>query len=232
MQFCVAVFTASDFASAIWYFGSISMSLSKASMTPLTPEERRLLQELLARAELPIPDADTEGSFSLVYDGSEWKNTAAMMDACKRRQDVSPERPLRTASGYTGFNVGDAPPPMPTTEMTFGSTRRGQVIKLPPGINSLEMWGRTVLEFGKNISKGWTYAEILDSPDKEAQNYVKWNRGQGLLKDFCLYVVAAAHPNHQGPIVPGTSYVRKIRWCQIGDRQSSWQWPLFSFLKL
>ena len=185
-------------------------------MTPLTPEERRLLQELLARAELPIPDADTEGSFSLVYDGSDWKNTAAMTDACKRRQDVSPERLPRAASGYTGFNVGDVPPPMPAAEMTFGSTRRGQVIKLPPGINSLEMWGRTVLEFGKYISKGWTYAEILDSSDKEVQNYVKWCRGQvdnaeGLLKDFCLYVVAVAHPNHQGPIVPGTSYVRKIR---------------------
>ena len=78
------------------------------------------------------------------------------------------------------------------------------------------MWGRSVLEFGKVSSRGWTYSEMAESTEKEVMSYVKWCKGQvdhaeGLLRDFSLYLWARDYSPGQFPVIPGTDHVRKLR---------------------
>ena len=68
------------------------MSFSKSSMSPLTPEERLMLNSLMKRAH--HEDA-LACDASVLSTDSDWNVTAAMSDASKRRQDVSPEREAR-----------------------------------------------------------------------------------------------------------------------------------------
>ena len=110
-----------------------------------------------------------------------------------------------SASGVTPLEI-----------QAFGVTRKGVPVTLPPGIVDLEMWGRSVLEFGKYVSHGWTYKEMITSQDPEVRSYVKWCRGQvdnadGFRKDFGMYILASEFKPDQGLIIPGTCHTRKLR---------------------
>eukprot|EP00435_Cladocopium_sp_Y103_P022843 s3691_g5.t1 len=176
------------------------MSLSKAPMAPLSMEERALLSNLMRRANL---EDSLAGEDTVVSCDSDWNvpSGSSMTDGSKRRCDESPEREPR-AYGYTPQIQTGTPMPSLSVEQ-FGKTKRGTAIVLPEGLDSLAMWGRSVLEFGKFATKGWTYSEMAESQEKEIVSYVKWCRGQvdsaeGLLRDFAMYLWAREYRPNQG----------------------------------
>ena len=187
------------------------MSFSKSSMSPLTPEERLMLNSLMKRAH--HEDA-LACDASVLSTDSDWNVTAAMSDASKRRQDVSPEGEARV-HGYGSFAQTGIPMPSMSFQ-SFGKTRRGTEIILPEGLCDLAMWGRSVVEFGKYASRNCTYSELAESEEKDVKSYLKWCKSQvdsaeGLLRDFAMYLLAREHRPGQHPVIPGTDHVRKLR---------------------
>ena len=139
-----------------------------------------------------------------------------MSEAAKRRQEHSPERPLSLA----GYASPKFPVPLPDDAVeqskSFGKTKKGTPVMLPPGVSSLDEWSRSILDFGKYMSKQWTYKEILANEDKEIKSYVKWCRSQvdsaeGFLRDFGMFILASEHDPAQRPLIPGTGYARRLR---------------------
>ena len=192
-------------------------------MQPLNAEEHAVLQQLLARARLSMPaELEGEAANSVFSTDSDWNLApgVSMTDASKRRCDGSPERGLRPAGtermmGYQAMGVTSTPGPEASTG-NFGHTKRGVAIVLPAGIHSLAMWGRSIVEFGKYSSRGWTYSEMAESEDKDMMSYIKWCKSQvdcseGFLKDFAFYLLAREYSPDQRPVIPGTSHVRKLR---------------------
>eukprot|EP00435_Cladocopium_sp_Y103_P021891 s1135_g5.t1 len=184
---------------------------------PLTPEERNVLEHLLRRAHLATP-GDEKGCPSVISADSDWSVPCgtSMTDAAKRRFDVSPEREARQVK-YTGYESTSCVPPPLAPRSLVGSTKRGQSIFLPEGIDDMPMWGRSILEFGKYEKRGWTYCEMAESTEKDIVSYVKWCKSQadsadGLLRDFAFYLMARDYrPDQQHLVIPGTNHVRKLR---------------------
>lgn len=176
---------------------------------PLSEAEQRQLQELLDRAQIAAEAraASTEG-WSLMTEGS-------MSDASKRRLT---EIPLREPFAGSYFCTA-APAPMPETVTTgpqFGFTPRGTAIHLPPGVESLDRWGQSLVDFGKYQSKGWTYAQMFASTDSQVKSYVKWCKSQvdameGFVRDLGLYFIAVEYTPGQHPVIPGTTQARRFR---------------------
>ena len=189
--------------------------MSKSPMAPLSAEERVMLNSLLQRLNAQSEDPRLPDE-SVISADTDWlvATQTSMTDASKRRLDTSPERELRN-HGYCAPKTG-TPVDAMTCE-TYGKTKKGLTISLPEGLADLAMWGRSVIEFGKFQSRGWTYSELAESADKEAVSYVKWCKGQvdsseGLLHDLCLYLWAREYrPGNQLPVIPGTDHVRKLR---------------------
>eukprot|EP00435_Cladocopium_sp_Y103_P017847 s883_g4.t1 len=211
---------------------SDTMSMSKASLTPLSREEHELLKSLIARSQLAMSSSPIQDPGDVASESSDWsvmQSLGAMSDGSKRRVSHSPEREV-VSRGYCAVGHVEAPhtivsgPPM--TDLShqallgppgnLGKTRRGTWIFLPPGVENLEAWGRCILDFGKYEQKGYIYQEMISSTDPEIMKYVKWCQGQvdhaeGCLKDFALFIVATRQgPDfHQQPVIPGTDRIRK-----------------------
>lgn len=198
---------------------------------PLSEAEQRQLQELLDRAQIAAEAraASTEG-WSLMTEGS-------MSDASKRRLTEIPLRepfagaatmeamvepvlpPVDELPMTAGYVSTAAPAPMPETVTTgpqFGFTPRGTAIHLPPGVESLDRWGQSLVDFGKYQSKGWTYAQMFASTDSQVKSYVKWCKSQvdameGFVRDLGLYFIAVEYTPGQHPVIPGTTQARRFR---------------------
>ena len=221
---CIAFFivlVVPTFSAAPFHIG-FSMSLSKGAGVPLSAEERSVLHELMQRAGISVSvledfpgdcDRGSDGGWSMMT-----PTPAAMTDASKRRLEESPERPSgrpyapRAMCAAPSALEGDDVPGM----NVFGKAKKGLVVRLPEGVPSLGQWGRSILDFGKYASRGWTYEEICTKSDKEIVSYVKWCRGQvdsaeGFLKDFGLFIYASEFDPEQRPLIPGTDVVRRFR---------------------
>ncbi len=116
-----------------------------------------------------------------------------------------------------GSYAGGTAPPPPFVLQTSGGPQPPQVgptCNLPDGIASIEEWGTTVIEFGKQ-QKGRAYEEVYY--DEESASYVEWvlnNGGKksgGGLHDFFLYCQAMRANSMETAKIPGTSIVRKLR---------------------
>ncbi|CAK9117483.1 unnamed protein product, partial [Durusdinium trenchii] len=80
-------------------------------------------------------------------------------------------------------------PPMPQSEKSSNL-----VPELPPQVESLEEWGRTVIQFGQYKGCNMSYAELASSEDSRAKSYIKWvtarhRSSTGLLHDLAGYLV-------------------------------------------
>eukprot|EP00435_Cladocopium_sp_Y103_P001293 s456_g1.t1 len=177
-----------------------------------TPE-KVLLQDLLARAGVPPEEAEpsTPGSFSVV-------DAQSMTDASKRRGgDI--EEAVEFKRGYCSpVPYQMEGPPQPTR---VGVTPRGKPIYLPQDVPTVSAWGRSVIQFGKYMSKRGqpeiSYAELFeDVHDPEKVRYVKWviaqtESAKGLLLDLASYLCvrsAEMSEGNQMPFIPGTSTLR------------------------
>lgn len=168
-----------------------------------------MLHSLLARAKSHENELEpvTPSSFALVEEEPQ-----SMTDASKRRMENPPEgADLRRP--YLDHLQSEV----------AAHTPKGKPICLPPGVDSVTSWGRSIIQFGKFMSKKgsheYSYKEIYDSEQEEDVRYVRWVKGQvdsaaGHLLDFANYIHVRdfqRDPKGQLPVIPGTSTVRRIK---------------------
>ena len=84
----------------------------------------------------------------------------AMTDAPKRLRGHSPELPDNAPPASSYMATQAMPPPFPS------DIPHQELAGLPPGVSSLEMWGSTLISFGKYKDK-MTYVELLTASDSE-----------------------------------------------------------------
>ena len=111
-----------------------------ASSQALSPSERVMLAELLARAHGvdDEPEVPTPTSFAVI----EEEAFHGMGEAAKRRTD-EPTGESELKRSYVA-KIKDE---------VVGRTPKGKPIILPQGVNDLASWGRTIIMFGKFAAK-------------------------------------------------------------------------------
>eukprot|EP00435_Cladocopium_sp_Y103_P074053 s182_g46.t1 len=130
----------------------------------------------------------------------------AMTDASKRRGD--------SPSGHASPPLKQRPV-LPCESKGKDSSK----IEFPPGIKSLEEWGRCILDVGKYGSEECTFYEIATASDKLKQSYCTWMLTQmgrkdfsAQLKDFQNYLKMREQSEHPDQLCyPGSSIPRKMR---------------------
>lgn len=204
-----------------------------SSSQRLTAEERAQLQQLLARAEAERVNLEVIADWDLTDE------EAGMSDASKRRMtEYVPPAWNTRGNPYAAPSVAAAAAPVNTpgplstpvsstpaaqeiieNSVTYGCTKKGTPITLPPGVSDLEAWGSTVLKFGKLAERDLTYHQVSTSTDEVVKRYVKWVKAQadasdGLMKDLSFYLLAHAYDQGetgQMPLIPGTTTARVYR---------------------
>ena len=129
----------------------------------------------------------------------------SMSDASKRRgDDLSHAEAAHTKQR-----------PLPMSGSAETSTVKDE---FPPGIDSLEMWGCTVLETGKFAKESLTYHELSSSSDADKKRYCSWLLSQKSrkdfspeMRDFVKYLNLVSHDDSQQSYFPGSTVVRKLR---------------------
>lgn len=166
---------------------------------PLSAQERAMLKELLARAAVPVDGSEpsSPGSFAFI-DPSE--SGHAMTDASKRRgsDELLEGQPKRAYAALSPLGYPDG-----SDRQALRMTPHGQPIFLPEGMDSVETWGRNVIQFGRCMAKkgaeGLSYEESF---------------AKGLLLDLSLYLCVRRHQTavtRQLPVIPGTSLTRILK---------------------
>ena len=210
------------------------MASSSESRNKWTPEDEFALSLLLQKRM----QADVTGSFgppSLPEKGS----YGAMHDGSKRRLSVESEGPAGweqvdasdPAPSYAGrvrkddtaleeaiIAALDASPVIGAAAAQEAADDSQGPVDLPQGIDSLEMWGKTMISFGQYKGK-YSYIEV--ATDKSLWDYRKWVRShinqrtsKGAPLDFSRYLKAydARHgATKQVPLIPGTSIARTFK---------------------
>ena len=134
-------------------------------------------------------------------DGFQAVTPTSMTDASKRRLTES----------QSGSSEVAQLPMMP---------RKNSTESFPPGITSLEMWGQTVVDFGKHKDRQWSYAEMMEISKSDAgiKGYVDWVRGHTLssssaqLKDFHAFIKQVDLQHGSSALTfPGSSATRKLK---------------------
>lgn len=145
--------------------------------------------------------------------GTEWSfipsDSGAMNDASKRLREEEPQQSPYAARG------GMPPVPLPS-----GAKETFSVPKLPPGVKSLDEWGRNMVSFGKFMGKQ-SYASMHQSKDDEIISYKKWlashySKGSPQLRDLVDYLTEmkdctmVSTGSDQGVLIPGTNIQRRL----------------------
>ena len=144
-----------------------------------------------------------------------------MSDAAKRLNPVDEElmsskRPYCLTSGTGESSVAPS---------LLGRTPHGKPIFLPAGVNDMESWGRSVIQFGKYMSKKGTapmsYAELFAArvSDDEKRRYVRWvvaqvDSAKGHLLDLGMYLCIRTDEGYQNSQLP---LIRVLAWCVFSN---------------
>ena len=145
----------------------------------------------------------TDAGFEVIPSSS---SPGVMSDGSKRRGDVQgqDEQP----------NMKQRP------VLPSGQSGTVKTVDLPPGLNSLEDWGRSILDTGKFQKEQLTYEEIASSPEKSKQAYCSWLLAQRerqdfnvQLKDFIQYLIAMEKTvkTSTSMCYPGSTIPRKMK---------------------
>lgn len=147
--------------------------------------------------------------FEFVHEEIEQEH-GAMTDAPKRRLT---EGPIPSESPALTRQM-----PIPKTSAK-GAQSHGYEHPLPAGVTSMEMWGRTIIDYGKLAKRGITYEELATSVDSELLNYQRWLRSQKgrenfspLMKDLINYLLRF-QAEHEGSAssYPDSSVPRRLK---------------------
>eukprot|EP00435_Cladocopium_sp_Y103_P044898 s702_g12.t1 len=186
-------------------------------LNPHTGETKNVWED----SEFPETDSDF---MDALHFGS-----GGMSDAAKRREaDVNPipeskSKRVNTATGVSALE-SSVPYAAVPENVPYASGRLSEVMPgstLPPfpkGIESVSMWGRTVIDFGMFKSQRITYEDLVMSDEKQKTDYVKWCRARsgtanGHLKDFCDFMrhYFQGEDLTSGMLIPGTSHTRILK---------------------
>lgn len=186
------------------------------SMSKMTPAEVSLLKELLHRAKSEVGFQQYSEELRRVTHAADLQESlsedqefqcitpTSMTDASKRRL---------SEDETSGCSL-QPPPQLPVKP--FQVTE----IDLPTGITSVEMWGCTVIDFGKLKDRQLSYLELMQSSKSDAQlkNYVDWIRSHttsassAQLKDLHKYVKMFDHRSSELTVTfPGSHVTRKMK---------------------
>ena len=216
------------------------MSSSSGSQSKWTPEDEWALSLLMQKRM----NADTTGSLgppSLPAKGS-LQSAGAMHDGAKRRlvadaadgdapsgweQVDAEDQP--TYSGYSGkvrtddtvfeealIAALDASPVIGAAANQLQANNDASV-ELPPGVDTLSQWGKTLVSFGQYKGK-YSYYEIASGSSfwdykKWVRTHIKPGTSKGAALDFAAYLRAydKEHGRSQLPVFPGTSIPRQFK---------------------
>ena len=106
------------------------------------------------------------GQLNQIFAEIEAEGGGSMSDASKRRQDAS--GPAATRSRGSANAEPAAEPAATAATPTAGGE------ELPTGIESIEVWGRTLIKVGKLKDSNLCYDELYQSTTEEHKGYVKW----------------------------------------------------------
>ena len=138
----------------------------------------------------------------------------AMMPKAKGRPQM-----YQIATGASSpYSATAGSVPFPMDPSASGTNMPSMMPDLPQGIEDVEMWGKTIIEFGQYKDQELSYFELISSSDDRMMSYVKWCKARtksasGQLKDLCNYMV---HMQDTGVMssnstIPGTQQVRKFK---------------------
>ena len=102
------------------------------------------------------------GQLNQIFAEIEAEGGGSMSDASKRRQDASGPAATRSRGSANAEPAATAATP----------TAGGE--ELPTGIESIEVWGRTLIKVGKLKDSNLCYDELYQSTTEEHKGYVKW----------------------------------------------------------
>ena len=114
--------------------------------------------------------------------------------------------------------VGTKPPPSMSSDgssTSAGGPTPANATVLPDGLNNLEDWGRTIIDFGR-VYKGKMYTQVCQAAesDKEVKRYLTWLRhlscASPMLLDFQAYLALACPEPAAGPCFPGSNRPRRL----------------------
>ena len=183
-------------------------------MSELSDEESRALKALLRKAGYQIPNDGY--SAALMAESPKSGNDdkgfecVSMSDASKRRL-AAVDEPPKDDDGQS------------LVKKMFSSPAGGKAVskpKLPPGVEDLDQWGRTVMEKGKYAKNEYTYEELRSHTDQAVQAYVSWlcdhlySQMHAQFHDFVNYVnmVKVQTSSSTGAIlIPGSRQIRKFK---------------------
>ena len=167
-------------------------------------------------------------------------NSGGMSDASKRRishpdEDFIAEAAIRhdveeamMERAIARFN-GDQSPIVPgASSFTVVSESNGYPPEqLPPDMDSLSEWGRTICELPKVKALKMSYAELFskaEDGDTAMANYLDWirnYRGPSVRTvDFGKYLVAMDELSGPKTYFPGSHFVRRLKWWHL----EHWRW--------
>ena len=183
------------------------------SKQPITTEEYQLMKQLMTRLN----------QFGVQQDGAVIPTLepthGAMTDASKRHRDADDELWAESECDDGSWSIpvqesGSSADQLPVKPTTPGK------LQLPPGVSSIEEWGRTVCELPAVMQLKKSYAEIVKDPNQVS--YLKWvarhEVGMGpRVADLARYLKAVKFEEScdqgksSGAIFPGTNIIRKFK---------------------
>ena len=183
------------------------------SKQPITAEEFQLMKQLMTRLEqFGVQSNDT------VIPTLE-PTPGAMTDASKRHRDLEEELWAESECDENSWLVPAPEPGSSVNQLPMKPMTPGKLL-LPPGVSSIEEWGRTVCELPAVIQLKKSYAEIVKDPTQV--NYLNWvmrhETGMGpRVADLAKYLKAVKFDEicdlgkSSGAIFPGTNVVCKFK---------------------
>ena len=128
-------------------------------------------------------------------------------------QNATLDRPVYTAAE----DLQTGPPNLVESSRTSGGS--GVELPLPPGIHTMQEWGRTLLQFGKYKCTNTFYSDLYQSSEHEKMTYVDWVRthvqdsSSPEFKDFAQYVSSMdlASGQTQSIAIPGSRSARRFK---------------------
>ena len=199
-------------------FPLATMSLSKASNSPLSAEEARTLTSLLMRMQAAglEPTADPQG-YGAMTDASKRRKSESEIDLEEEFEHIDPFVKFEMAQLETGKPQSSSEVPVVKTLVKLPLVNVGGV-KIPPSQKDMEDWSTTVRELPKVVALGMSYAELVVA-DPEHMEYLIWVRAHGVKKggrfeDFSLFLQAIDYSRERvcpssHNTYPGTNQVRK-----------------------
>lgn len=154
-------------------------------------------------------------------DGRVDTSTGSMHDGSKRRLFADHEVELDgDADEFDVISMvsGSGMKQGPITTATDGAKKEVSKQSLPPGVESLEMWGKTICTLPKVAGRRMTYVKLIHEADsnKETKDYLIWivknSHKSAKAEDFKAYMEAAnCLPQEPATVnYPGTTAVREF----------------------